>query len=81
MSTPKSLGFRMPAEWEPHEAIWLSWPHDPVTFEGVLPQVERTFSRIAAQIHKTEEVRLLVLSEAMRARAGALLSSLGTDLS
>ncbi|MEK7657097.1 MAG: agmatine deiminase family protein [Elusimicrobiota bacterium] len=79
--TPKSLGFRMPAEWEPHEAIWLSWPHDPVTFEGVLPQVERTFARIAAQIHKTEEVRLLVLNEAMRARAGALLSSLGADLS
>src|SRR6185295_3044126 len=25
--TPRSLGYRMPAEWEPHEATWLSWPH------------------------------------------------------
>ena len=25
-STPRALGYRMPAEWEPHEATWLSWP-------------------------------------------------------
>ena len=26
--TPKALGFRMPAEWEPHEGTWLIWPHE-----------------------------------------------------
>ncbi|MFA7198677.1 MAG: nitrilase-related carbon-nitrogen hydrolase, partial [Methanoculleus sp.] len=26
--TPGMLGYRMPAEWEPHDAVWLSWPHD-----------------------------------------------------
>jgi agmatine/peptidylarginine deiminase len=25
--TPRSLGYRMPAEWEPHAATWLAWPH------------------------------------------------------
>ena len=25
--TPAGLGYRMPAEWEPHEATWLVWPH------------------------------------------------------
>ncbi len=25
--TPAELGFAMPAEWEPHEATWLGWPH------------------------------------------------------
>ena len=27
--TPASLGYRMPAEWEEHEATWISWPKDP----------------------------------------------------
>ncbi len=26
--TPRQLGFRMPAEWEPHEATWIAWPHN-----------------------------------------------------
>ena len=27
-SPPAALGFSMPAEWEPHEATWLGWPHN-----------------------------------------------------
>ena len=26
--TPAQLGYRMPAEWEPHEATWIAWPHN-----------------------------------------------------
>ena len=25
---PAQLGYRMPAEWEPHEATWIAWPHN-----------------------------------------------------
>ncbi len=32
--TPASLGFSMPAEWEPHEATWLAWPHNPTDWPG-----------------------------------------------
>ena len=28
LKTPKELGYRMPAEWEPHEGTWLIWPHE-----------------------------------------------------
>ena len=28
MTTPAALGYRMPAEWEPHAATWLAWPHE-----------------------------------------------------
>ncbi|OGS46904.1 MAG: hypothetical protein A3J79_04820 [Elusimicrobia bacterium RIFOXYB2_FULL_62_6] len=80
MSTPKAQGFRMPAEWEPHEAIWLSWPHDPTSFAGVLTQVEKTFVRVIAEIHRTERVELFVLDEAMRARARKLLEGAKVDL-
>ena len=27
--TPAELGFRMPPEWHPHAATWLTWPKDP----------------------------------------------------
>ncbi len=34
-TTPAALGYRMPAEWEPHAATWLSWPHpDGISFPG-----------------------------------------------
>ncbi|MEY2542359.1 MAG: agmatine deiminase, partial [Verrucomicrobiota bacterium] len=40
--TPAALGYRMPAEWEPHAATWLSWPRRegisfPGSFDRVLP--------------------------------------------
>src|SRR6185437_14438729 len=40
--TPTALGYRMPAEWEPHTATWLSWPRRegisfPESFDRVLP--------------------------------------------
>ena len=56
--TPASLGYRMPAEWEPHVATWLSWPHNleswPGQFEpipGVWAQLVRTLARIRAGPH------------------------------
>ncbi|HEX4404497.1 MAG TPA: agmatine deiminase family protein, partial [Polyangia bacterium] len=35
-STPAALGFHMPAEWEPHEATWLAWPHEAADWPGKL---------------------------------------------
>ena len=32
--TPRALGFRMPAEWEPHEATWIAWPHNREDWPG-----------------------------------------------
>ena len=32
--TPASLGYRVPAEWEPHAATWLAWPHNEKTWPG-----------------------------------------------
>jgi len=34
LETPAALGFRMPAEWERQEAVWLSWPHKRATWPG-----------------------------------------------
>ncbi|HVH18042.1 MAG TPA: agmatine deiminase family protein, partial [Myxococcota bacterium] len=43
---PAASGFRWPAEWERHEATWLSWPHNPDTWPGCLPEAEREYAEI-----------------------------------
>lgn len=82
MSVPHEEGgprLRMPAEWEPHDAVWLAWPHDPVSFAGGLTGVERTYLRIILEIHKTEAVELLVRGRAMRDRVRGLLHGARVD--
>ena len=57
--TPGNTGFCMPAEWERHEAVWLSWPHSTVTFPDI-DAVEETYIRFISAMHKSETVELLV---------------------
>ncbi len=55
---------RMPAEWEPHEATWLSWPKDPLTFpQEVLPKVEEIYVEMMLALSGGEKVHLLVDDE------------------
>ena len=51
----------MPAEWEPQEAIWLTWPHNELTWpEGMLPEVERTYVEIIRALHTAQKIKLLI---------------------
>jgi agmatine deiminase len=73
-TTPSDLGYRMPAEWEKHDATWLSWPKDPDTFPpGILGAVEKTYAEIIEALSEGEEVRLLVDDERAERRARAKL--------
>lgn len=60
LTTPASLGYRMPAEWEPHAATWLSWPHDPVTFPDRVDKAEECYRQMIRALTKHERVNLLV---------------------
>lgn len=64
VDTPLQLGFHMPAEWEEHEAIWLSWPYDQETFFD-MEKVEDAYVAIIKAINKSEIVNLLVRDEMM----------------
>ncbi len=69
-SSPRSLGYRMPAEWEPHEATWLSWPHNPETWPGGgLDRVCDTFGRIVAALVDSETVHINVNDAEMESAA------------
>jgi agmatine deiminase len=76
-----SNSYIFPAEWEPHSAVWLAWPHDKLTFPGRVEKVEQDVIKIISAIHQSEPVELLVLNHAMQAKAFAMLKSAEVDLS
>jgi agmatine deiminase len=78
--TPYALGYRMPAEWERHAAVWLAWPHDPVTFPH-LDQAEAALADFVSEIHPSERVELLVRDAPMQRKATQLLQTRAADLS
>jgi len=71
--TPAADGYRWPAEWEPHDATWLSWPHNAETWPGRLAAVEAAFVEMVAAIAPGERVCVNVVDDAMAERVRALV--------
>ncbi len=71
----------MPAEWEPHEATWLGWPHNASDWPGKLEAVRWAFAEMVRKLAEGERVRILVNAPAHEHRARRLLSRAGADLS
>ena len=63
-ATPAELGYRMPPEWHPHAATWLTWPKDPETWPERVSQVEEIYLQMMAALAPHEQVCLLVDDEA-----------------
>ncbi len=71
--TPNALGYRMPAEWEPHTATWLAWPHNSETWPDDLPQVQTICVQLIEALQAHETVHLLVDDTATQALVQTLL--------
>jgi len=56
----------MPAEFEPHAATWLAWPHNPETWPDCLEAAEREFAKLVAELITSEPVHVLAQNEAHR---------------
>jgi agmatine deiminase len=50
----------MPAEWEPHEATWLAWPHEKSDWPGKFAPIPWLYGEIVRQLARVERVRILV---------------------
>jgi agmatine deiminase len=75
--TPAALGYRMPAEWEPHAATWLSWPRrEGISFPGSFDRVMPTFRAMVAALVESEPVNINVCNGAHQAEARAVLDGL-----
>jgi len=57
--TPAALGYRWPAEWEPHAATWLSWPHNVETWPGMFDRIPARFTAFVQAIAEFEPVHVL----------------------
>lgn len=77
--TPRGRGFRWPAEWEPHEATWLAWPHKEDSWPGKLDRIPPVFVEMVRALVGGELVRILVRSGAEADAVGARLADAGLD--
>jgi agmatine deiminase len=74
--TPRALGFRMPAEWEPHAGTWLSFPRpDGISFPGLYEQVPALWLRMIEELSAGEDVHVNVLDADDERRVAALVAA------
>jgi agmatine deiminase len=59
-ATPAALGYRMPAEWEPHAATWLAWPHFHGDWPGKFEPIPWVYAEIIRYLARHERVELIV---------------------
>jgi agmatine deiminase len=78
--SPHANGFRMPAEWEPHEATWIGWPHNRTDWPGKFGTIPWVYGEIVRKLTPGETVRVIVNSKAHEDRARRVLSRAGVDL-
>ena len=78
--TPAAEGFRMPEEWEPQVAVWLSWPHNYKTWPGQFRPIPYVYAEIVKQISRFEEVRINC-AKPLQARAKRLCAKAGAEMS
>ncbi|HEX7003802.1 MAG TPA: agmatine deiminase family protein [Trueperaceae bacterium] len=78
--SPFELGYRMPPEWEEHEATWVSWPFDDALWEGYLEPVRENVAGLVATILRFEPVWLNVRDRESEDDARRRLEAAGADL-
>jgi len=75
--TPAALGYRMPAEWEPHAATWLSWPRrEGISFPDSFDRVMPTLRAMIEALVESEQVCINVCNGAHKAEAREVLRGL-----
>ena len=70
---PAALGYRMPAEWEPHDATWIAWPHNRSDWPGKFEGIPWIYAEIVRHLMRVERVNILVDDEAAEIKARAVL--------
>ncbi len=70
---------RIPAEWEPHEATWLGWPHNKSDWPGKFVPIPWVYGEIARYISRGEKVRIIVEDKNHEAKAKKIFKAVDAD--
>jgi agmatine deiminase len=79
--SPAKAGFAFPAEWAPHTATWLSWPHKEESWPGKIETIYKPYCEFIKILTEGELVRINVKDTEMEAFAKSELTNVGADLS
>ncbi len=77
---PRGNGFRMPAEWEPHEATWIAWPHNREDWPGRFAPIPWVYGEIVRKLSAVEKVRILVRDRGLALQARRVLRQVGAAM-
>ena len=78
--TPASLGYTFPAEFAPHTATWLSWPHKEASWPGKIDSIYPSYSLFVKYLALSEKVRINVANAAMQVFATMHLEKAGVNM-
>jgi agmatine deiminase len=78
--TPKQLGYHFPAEFAPHTATWLSWPHKEASWPGKIDTIFPVYAQFIKLVAEGEKVNINVADEKMKKFAISHLEKVGADL-
>jgi agmatine deiminase len=79
-AAPRALGYRMPAEWELHEATWLAWPHNVEDWPGKFQTIPWVYAEIVRLLSAKEHVHILVDDAAAEQRTKSILDRAGATI-
>lgn len=79
-AAPVGPGFVIPAEWERHEATWLTWPHTAKDWPGKFEVIPWVYGEMARKISAGENLRLIIRHEKDKEMARHVLSRSGVNL-
>jgi agmatine deiminase len=74
------MTWRMPAEWEPHQATWLAWPHERSDWPGKFAPIPWVYGDIVKKLARVERVRILIEDAALEKSARRVLTKCAVDM-
>jgi agmatine deiminase len=80
-ATPAQLGYRMPAEWEPHAGTWFTWPRpEGISFPDKYQTVPPVYAALIRHLVEVEDVHINVWNAEKEALVRSILTELDTPL-
>lgn len=68
-----SMPYRMPAEWEPHDATWIAWPHHEPDWPGKFEPIPWVYAEIVRALTQSERVDIVCHDNAVLEQARTML--------